>query len=339
MVGSGLAVASPRSNLAGPADVLEFCDVPFHLLAPAQVLDQILGRDPRDPFAYVVTPNVDHVVWAHSSGSEARRLHAEAWLSVCDSALLATLSRLAGTRVPLVMGSDLVESLFAHLEPSDRLVVIGCEPRDVEALRCRYGGTIAHYNPPMGFINNPAEVQSCVDFVVMHPARFIFLAVGSPQQEIVANRLRHCGQAKGLGLCVGSSLRFLSGAERRAPRIVRGSGFEWLFRLVQDPRRLWRRYLVRDPAIFAIAARYALVSALETGRRRDRSRHSAPWLSLRRASNHVRPAMRATASSRGRRRRRVGVITASNLAPRTSVRQTMAGTPSRSLKNSRVLAL
>ena len=234
------------------------------------MLDRILARDPDDPFAYVVTPNVDHVVWAHASGREARRLYDEAWLSLCDSALLAMLSRLAGTYLSLVTGSDLVESLFARLEPSDRLLVIGCEAQDVERLRRRYGGaSIAHYSPPMGFINDPAQVQACVDFVVMHPARFVFLAVGSPQQEIVANRLRHCGAATGLGLCVGSSLRFLSGAERRAPRVVRGSGFEWLFRLAQDPRRLWRRYLVRDLAIVGIAARYAW---------RQRSRMAVGWL-------------------------------------------------------------
>jgi N-acetylglucosaminyldiphosphoundecaprenol N-acetyl-beta-D-mannosaminyltransferase len=278
MIGSGLTAARPNSNPVGPADICKFCDVPFHLLAPDQVLERILERDPDDPFGYVVTPNVDHVVWAHASGSEARRLYDEAWLSLCDSALLAMLSRLAGRRLPLVMGSDLVEALFGRLEPSDRLIVIGCEPQDLERLRCRYGGLgIAHYNPAMGFIDDPAQVQACVDFVVAHPARFVFLAVGSPQQEIVANRLRHCGKVTGLGLCVGSSLRFLSGAEWRAPRVVRGSGFEWLFRLVQEPRRLWRRYLVRDPAILLIAARYALASALEAGRARYRSRQSASW--------------------------------------------------------------
>jgi N-acetylglucosaminyldiphosphoundecaprenol N-acetyl-beta-D-mannosaminyltransferase len=276
MAKSGVTAAPPRSDPVGPAQACEFCDVPFHVLAPDQVLDRILERDPHDPFVYVVTPNVDHVIWARSAAS-ARRLYDEAWLSLCDSSLLSALSRWPGPHLPLVTGSDLVESLFARIKPSDRLVVIGCEPWDIESLRRRYGGIgIAHYSPPMGFIDDPAQVQACVDFVVAHPARFVFLGVGSPQQEIIANRLRHCGRAKGLGLCVGSSLRFLSGAERRAPRILRGSGFEWLFRLVQDPRRLWRRYLVRDPAIFAIAARYALASALQAGRRRDRSRQSTP---------------------------------------------------------------
>ena len=263
----GLTVTDPPSSKVRSGDIRELYDVPFHLLASGAVLDRILERDPDDPFEYVVTPNVDHVVWVHASRGRARRYYDEAWLSLCDSALLSMLSRLAGTRLPLVTGSDLVASLFARLDPSDPLVVLGCDPRDVEALRCRYGLTaVAHYNPPMGFIDAPAQVRACVDFVLAHPARLVFLAVGSPQQEIVANRLRHCGQAKGLGLCVGSSLRFLSGAERRAPRVLQGSGCEWLFRLAQDPRRLWRRYLVRDLAIVPIAVRDTLASVLQDGR-------------------------------------------------------------------------
>jgi N-acetylglucosaminyldiphosphoundecaprenol N-acetyl-beta-D-mannosaminyltransferase len=259
-----LTVTDPPSSKGRAGDVCELYNVPFHLLASDAVLDRILERDPSEPFAYVVSPNVDHIVRVHASGGDAKRYYDEAWLSVCDSAPISILARIARQRLPLVAGSDLVEALFARLDRSDRLLIVGCEPRDVDALRRRFALTaVAHYNPPMGFIDDPAEVQRCVDFVVAHPARLVFLAVGSPQQEIVANRLRHCGKATGLGLCVGSSLRFLSGAERRAPRYLRGSGFEWLFRLAQDPRRLSRRYLVQDLAIVRIAVRYALASALE----------------------------------------------------------------------------
>jgi N-acetylglucosaminyldiphosphoundecaprenol N-acetyl-beta-D-mannosaminyltransferase len=267
MLGPRLAAPLHRLSNKQSVDRYDLYDVPFNQLMRDDALQRILRRDRADTFAYVVTPNVDHVVRLHSSMSDLRRHYEEAWLSLCDSAVLAILARMAGARLPVVIGSDLVGLLLACLDPSERLLVIGCQSHDIEALRCQYGLTnIIHYNPPMGFIDDPVQVQACVDFVVAHPARFIFLVVGSPQQEIVANHLYHCGKAKGLGLCVGSSLRFLSGAERRAPRILRGSGFEWLFRLAQDPRRLCRRYLVRDPIIFRIAARYAFMSALQAGR-------------------------------------------------------------------------
>jgi UDP-N-acetyl-D-mannosaminuronic acid transferase (WecB/TagA/CpsF family) len=76
------------------------------------------------------------------------------------------------------------------------------------------------------------------------------LAIGSPQQEIIAQRLKERGIARGLALCVGASINFLTGIEKRAPLWMREAGLEWLYRLTKNPRRLWKRYLVRGPKIF-----------------------------------------------------------------------------------------
>ncbi len=220
-----------------------------------EVLSLVLERNPGQPFAYVVTPNVDHVVRLDERREQLERCYQEAWLSVCDSSVLVALARLLGTEVPLVTGSDLAAALFDRLEPTDTVTVIGCEPKVIRAIKDRYGlEQVHHYNPPMGFIKDEREVQACVDFVIAHPARFVIFSVGSPQQEILANRILHAGGAVGVGFCVGSALRFLTGAEERAPKALRGSGLEWAYRLAQDPKRLWRRYLVEGPRILQIAA-------------------------------------------------------------------------------------
>jgi UDP-N-acetyl-D-mannosaminuronic acid transferase (WecB/TagA/CpsF family) len=67
---------------------------------------------------------------------------------------------------------------------------------------------------------------------------------------MVAQRLQARGKARGLVLCVGASLNFLTGAERRAPRWMQRFALEWLYRLAQDPKRLARRYLLRGPRVF-----------------------------------------------------------------------------------------
>ena len=90
-----------------------------------------------------------------------------------------------------------------------------------------------------------------------HPARFAFLAVGSPRQEVVAEALVRRGKATGIGLCIGSSLLFLTGAERRAPRLVQDAGLEWAWRLAGNPRRLARRYLVDSPRVIGLLRREA----------------------------------------------------------------------------------
>ena len=62
--------------------------------------------------------------------------------------------------------------------------------------------------------------------------------------------------AGGTGLCIGASVEFVTGAKRRAPRWMQRLGVEWLHRLLSEPGRLWRRYLVEGPRIFAMAWRW-----------------------------------------------------------------------------------
>jgi exopolysaccharide biosynthesis WecB/TagA/CpsF family protein len=101
----------------------------------------------------------------------------------------------------------------------------------------------------MDFTGDAATLREAVDFVLTHPARFVFLAVGSPQQEILAAAIAATRRATGVGLCIGASLEFLAGAARRAPRWVQHAGLEWLYRLGKEPRRLARRYLHDCPAV------------------------------------------------------------------------------------------
>jgi exopolysaccharide biosynthesis WecB/TagA/CpsF family protein len=116
----------------------------------------------------------------------------------------------------------------------------------------------AHYDPPMGFDRDPVTLGQAVEFVLANPARFIFLAVGSPRQERLAEEIQATGRATGVGLCIGASLDFLAGATPRAPGWMQRAGIEWLHRLCRDPKRLARRYLLDSPPIFALLLRERL---------------------------------------------------------------------------------
>ena len=108
-------------------------------------------------------------------------------------------------------------------------------------------------------IRDPAAVETCLRSIeAASPFRFCFLAIGSPQQEVIANKLRERGIARGLALCVGAAINYLTGSEQRAPLWMQKLGFEWLFRLLQHPRRLAYRYLVRGPRIFWVLLRIEL---------------------------------------------------------------------------------
>ncbi len=206
-------------------------------------------------FGYVVTPNVDHVI-RHHRDQRFRALYEQAAYVLLDSRFLSHTVGLVKRQVFRVcLGSDLTTEVLRKVaKPSDVIVLVGASAQQAQELRDRFGLTrLHHIDPPMKFIHDPAAVENCLRAIEgIGPFRFCFLAIGSPQQEIIAQKLKERGQARGLALCVGASINYLTGIERRAPRWMQRVGFEWLFRLLQNPKRMAKRYLVRGPLIFLL---------------------------------------------------------------------------------------
>lgn len=244
----------PVPVVRSEAHVSEFLGFRFDRISQERAQNQIMARPADAPFAYVVTPNVDHVVRLRCSRSDLWPIYRRAWMTLCDSRILAKLAAREAVRLPVTPGSDLTAWLFGSgLLRDERIAIVGGSPALIEILRDRYQlRDVVHHNPIMGFAQDPAALAEARDFVAASGARFTFLAVGSPQQEILAYAIHKSGKAKGIGLCVGASLEFLSGDRARAPRILQALSLEWLFRLLSNPMRMWRRYLVDGPLIFSL---------------------------------------------------------------------------------------
>lgn len=235
-------------------------DLEFADLTLEQAASHVAARPAEAPFGYVVTPNADHLVRL-SRDPRLRTVYRNAMLCLLDSRVVFGLGRLLRLPVPRVVpGSDLTAHLLAHrLRPGERITIVGLSPVALRALVARCGlAPPAHYDPPMGFDRDPDAFDAAVAFVDANPARFVFLAVGSPRQEQLASAIASRGGATGTGLCVGASLEFLAGTRRRAPRFMRRMGLEWLFRLGTNPRRLFRRYLIDSPVVLALLLKQRL---------------------------------------------------------------------------------
>ncbi len=223
---------------------------------------KVAGGFGVERYGYVVTPNVDHLIRCHEDPSYHSVYRAATYV-LLDSRFAAYLLRaIKGLRLPVCPGSDAFPALLENVViPSDRLLLIGGSQQQAEVLARTYGlRDLRHHNPPMGFINDPLAVRQCLEFIeAASPFRFCFLAVGAPQQEMIAHQLQSRGRAAGLALCFGASLNFVTGVEKRAPVWMRRIGAEWLYRLIQDPKRLGKRYLVRGPRIFAHLRRARIV--------------------------------------------------------------------------------
>lgn len=240
----------------------DFMGAIFDPLTPIQTLQRAKWMTTGHSFRYVVTPNVDHLVRLAREPDVYRPLYEASWLSVCDSRILEAMAKLSGLPLTAVPGSDLTQQIFDNIITAhDPITVIGADPEIVDRVKAMYGLTeVHHYMPPMGLRHKPEEVAACARFVAEHPARYVFICVGSPQQEMVAKACLDRGDCVGFGLCVGASLDFIGGRVKRAPRWMQNARLEWLHRLSSEPKRLWKRYLIEGPTIFWLWAKWMVKS-------------------------------------------------------------------------------
>jgi exopolysaccharide biosynthesis WecB/TagA/CpsF family protein len=251
--------ADPRSADRTRVARVRLAGVAFDPVTLEGVLGWVRQRRDRGGFAYIVTPNSDHVVRLHDHANwrEMRDAYSDADLCLCDSRVLSLLASLRGIDLPVVPGSELVEALFrSEIVHRSRIAIVGGTPHSLERLRrLRNDVEFMQHLPPMGLLHNERAMDECVAFVESARADFTLLCVGSPQQELIAHRLAASSRSDGVAFCVGAALGFLTGELRRAPRWMQSLALEWLFRLVSEPRRLWRRYLCHSSRILLIVWR------------------------------------------------------------------------------------
>jgi N-acetylglucosaminyldiphosphoundecaprenol N-acetyl-beta-D-mannosaminyltransferase len=236
----------------------EFLGIPFSTLDFSSVAETLSERPAGGGFVYIATPNVHHLVLYRRGVDGFAFGLSRAWFLTCDSQVLRHLGRsLFRKTLPLVTGSDLTVHLLRNvIRPDDAITVIGGDDTLRRDLAEQYGlHHVALYSPPFGFSRDEAQLQRCIDFVRNNPARFVFLACGAPQSEVLAARIVEAGGATGVGLCVGASLLFATGRVKRAPRYWQKLSLEWLYRITQDRRRMLRRLWDAQLPVLSIAAR------------------------------------------------------------------------------------
>ena len=167
---------------------------------------------------------------------------------VADGRPVVWLARLAGQRLDLMPGSDLVLPLARLAAAHGRAVaLVGSTGKALEdaatALQARVPMLEIHARiaPPMGFDPDSDAAAVLLDQVRQSGAGLCFLALGAPKQERLAARARDLVPEIGFA-SVGAGLDFLGGHQRRAPAIVRKLAMEWLWRAATDPIRLVPRY-------------------------------------------------------------------------------------------------
>lgn len=208
----------------------------------------------------IVTPNVDQLIELETN-PELRRAYSAAALRLVDGAPLRALcSALGGRGVERHTGADLLPLVTsAARERGWKVGIAGGQPGVAEEAATRLGRNrpnqvFAIQFPHLTSTAGDRASERAIKAVTAAKADIVFLCLGSPKQELWFLEHRDA-LPPGLYIGAGAAVDFAAGRARRAPEWVQQLSAEWLWRFAQEPRRLFRRYFIRGPRFFFIAAR------------------------------------------------------------------------------------
>lgn len=224
-----------------------------------EAIDRLIQQDKN---SYVVTPNIDHIVRLETD-ENLQRVYANADIILTDGKPMIWMSKLYGTPIKeKVSGSDLFPRLCKlATEKNYRVFLLGAaEGVAVKAasnLQKKFPGLMiaGTYSPPFGFEKDEEEIQHIIQIVTAAKPHILIVGLGCPKQEnFIYNYRNELKVPVSLGL--GASIDFEAGILKRAPKWMADHGFEWLYRVVQDPKRMAKRYFVDDAKIIRLFFKY-----------------------------------------------------------------------------------
>jgi N-acetylglucosaminyldiphosphoundecaprenol N-acetyl-beta-D-mannosaminyltransferase len=228
--------------------------------AVAWVVHRLKHRESLSPLL-IVGPNAQLVTLAACDRQFAEALQA-ADLSVPDGISVVLASRLLRQPIPeRVTGGDLMERLCAEAARYGFSVFFlgglpGAAAAAAASLRRRYpalriAGT---YCPPRGFERDSMESAHIRQLITDAAPDLLCVAFGAPKQEIWMHE--NCPSLPiGAAIAVGAALDTQAGLRTRAPQWTHALGMEWLYRLIREPKRLWRRYLFGNTQFLLLVLR------------------------------------------------------------------------------------
>jgi N-acetylglucosaminyldiphosphoundecaprenol N-acetyl-beta-D-mannosaminyltransferase len=263
---------------SSPIPAVSVAGLDFDPLSEEQVVTRIVRELKEGQGGWVVPVNID-VCWQISRDPAARELVSGASLVVADGMPLVWATRLRGDPLPeRVTGSSMIFTLTSAAAGGGKSIyLLGGEPgvpeRAAAELERRYPGLLVAGTdaPPVGFDRQTGQFAAVRARLEDALPDIVFVGLGFPKQERVITALAQALPNAWFIGC-GAAIPFAAGVLPRAPRWMQGLGLEWLYRLISEPRRLFRRYLLAD---LPFAARLLIKSALArliSGRRGAPSR-------------------------------------------------------------------
>ncbi|MEA5573930.1 WecB/TagA/CpsF family glycosyltransferase [Calothrix sp. UHCC 0171] len=225
---------------------INLLNVAIHSITMLELLESLRSG------GVVFTPNVDHVMKLQRD-RKFYSVYQEADYRVCDSKILMYVSNLLGTPIKeKISGSDLFPAFYHYYQYDQniKIFLLGSETQVVKQaqknVNAKVGRNIvvAAHSPSFGFEKNEQECQKIVELINRSQATVLAIGVGAPKQEIWIAKYRQQLKHIKVFLAIGATIDFEAGNIQRSPKWMSEIGLEWLYRLVNEPKRLWRRYIL-----------------------------------------------------------------------------------------------
>lgn len=210
---------------------------------------------------HIVGVNVDQYLLTKKN-KYSKKIFDEAALVFVDGKPIVPMARLLGYKIEQrTTGPDLMEILCKEgAQYKYSIFLLGAAPgvaqKCGEILEEKYPGIriAGSYSPPFGFEKNKDEMEKIINMLRDSRADMLFVGMGSPKQDIFIYENKEQYQIP-VSFSMGAALDFIAGNIKRAPRWMINIGLEWLYRVSQDPKRLWKRYFINDMYILPLFIR------------------------------------------------------------------------------------
>lgn len=205
----------------------------------------------------LVTPNVDDIM-KHQRDEEFHCYASQAEYSVCDSKILLLASKFIGQPLKeAIPGSSFFPRFCEfHKDDETRIFLLGAKEGVGEEAKRRINERIGReivvdtYSPPFGFEKDEKECGHIVDILKASKANVVLVGLGNPKQTKWIYKYKEQLPNIKLFLALGATIDFEAGNIKRAPKIFQKLTLEWFYRLLKEPKRLYRRYLIEDMPFF-----------------------------------------------------------------------------------------
>jgi N-acetylglucosaminyldiphosphoundecaprenol N-acetyl-beta-D-mannosaminyltransferase len=218
-------------------------------LSQEEVITQIKSKTLKSVEPNIlVTPNAGHLSNIFDN-PELSEIYSTAELSLIDGWPIAVAAKNASKlKITRVTGSDLLPELFTQLTKDVRIGIIGGDNELLirKSLETRFPELNIQIIDTSQWTNSVYDIRRLRELVQYNALSIVLLCLGHPKQELLAKELKNydwVGSRPDWIMCVGATIDFLTGEQKRAPKVYQKIGLEWFFRLITNPKKFTQRYL------------------------------------------------------------------------------------------------